>query len=139
MRKNRDCYAMMQVRPDAESGFDDVGRCRGEHHIPSWEAMNEYWTSNLLRMKGENSVVHHLTYVTSTLFLFVSSHNKYVLENQQALHLVTSVRFFLVSLSMTMSWRARRPLSFLPRSKDIFFPGESSPKREMKNSKFKMK
>jgi hypothetical protein len=121
MSKNRDCYAMMQVRPDVESGFDDVGRCCREHYIASWEAMNEYWTSNLLQMKGENSVVHYLTSVTSTLFLFVFSHDKYVLENQQALHLVTSVGFLLVSLSMTMSWRARRPLSFLPTSKDFFY------------------
>jgi hypothetical protein len=84
-------------------------------------------------------MVHHLTYVTSTLFLFVSSHDKYVRENQQALHLVTRVCFLLVSLSMTMSWRARRPLSFLPTSNDFFFTGESSPKREMKNERFKMK
>jgi hypothetical protein len=56
------------------------------------EAMNEYGRSSLLRMNREKiQPLHHLTYVTSTRFMFVSTHDKHVLESAQSVHYRTSV------------------------------------------------
>jgi hypothetical protein len=47
---------MMEVRPDAENGFDDVGRSCGEVlYIASCEAMNEYGMLRMNRKKIQPS------------------------------------------------------------------------------------